>query len=156
MAAELESAAMEPEEPDALTNNLESAESVGTDSSAAGSGAKSDTPDFSSSEADVSGGEVPSSEDVVSSGDAVSSGNVSPAKDIVSSGDVVSPVYEIIEVDADADSLEFLQSVQEIQVLLLESSQRIELQNEAVISILLIFLIVGLLSYVYRFFRLFF
>lgn len=42
------------------------------------------------------------------------------------------------------------------QQALLASSQRLEQQNEACISILLIFLVVGLLRYIYNFFNMFF
>lgn len=49
-----------------------------------------------------------------------------------------------------------MQAESETIAMLLESNQRIEQQNEACISILLIFLIVGMLNYVYKFFKLFF
>lgn len=52
--------------------------------------------------------------------------------------------------------IELMQAESETIAMLLESNQRIEQQNEACISILLIFLIVGMLNYVYKFFKLFF
>lgn len=56
----------------------------------------------------------------------------------------------------DTDLLEVLQEVSESNQELLISNQRLELQMEAGISILLIFLIVGLLNYIYKFLRMFF
>ncbi len=144
---ELESAAPEPEEP------AESDETVDSDvSSESDAAAGSSVP-----ETEVSDGDAASSEEV-SSGDAVSSGDVVSAGDVVPGSNVPAgnPLSGYVVTESGADSPEFLQSVQETQALLLQSSQRIELQNEAVISILLIFLIVGLLSYIYRFFKLFF
>ncbi len=55
-----------------------------------------------------------------------------------------------------AEVIELLTSIQETQALQLASSQRIEVQFEAVISILLIIVVVGLLHYIYRFLKLFF
>lgn len=55
-----------------------------------------------------------------------------------------------------AQLLEALNEVAEGSRALLVSSQRLELQNETGISILLIFLIVGLLQYIYKFLKMFF
>lgn len=52
--------------------------------------------------------------------------------------------------------LVLLQEIQETQTEILVSQQRQELQFEACISILMIFLIVGLLNYIYKFFKMFF
>lgn len=52
--------------------------------------------------------------------------------------------------------LELLREVSASNQALLESNSRLELQMEAGISILLIFLIVGLLNYIYKFLRMFF
>lgn len=60
-----------------------------------------------------------------------------------------SPEYE-------AELLTLLQDIGETQAMVLESNQRLELQNEASIGILLIFLIVGTLNYIYKFFKMFF
>ena len=79
----------------------------------------------------------------------------------VSSGDAVTCVCEPYIVytgspEYEGDVLALLQEVQNTQALVLESNQRLELQNEASISILLIFLVVGTLNYIYKFFRMFF
>lgn len=94
----------------------------------------------------------------VSSGDAAVSGTI-PGTGV----DSPYTVYVTGTSETDAQTLELLQSMLDNQELLLEtqeqvllSSQRIELQNEASISILLIFLIVGLLNYIYKFFKMFF
>ena len=55
-----------------------------------------------------------------------------------------------------AQLLEALNEVAASNQALLVSSQRLELQNETGISILLIFLIVGLLQYIYKFLKMFF
>lgn len=95
-------------------------------------------------------------EPAVSSGDVIHSVSEAPFTEAlpsvvsVSSGDLLLVEYNNPEL------MELLQSVQETESLLLESSTRIELQNEAVISILLIMVVVGMLHYIYRFFRLFF
>lgn len=62
----------------------------------------------------------------------------------------------LAENSEDTDLLEVLQEVSESNQELLISNQRLELQMEAGISILLIFLIVGLLNYIYKFLRMFF
>ncbi len=56
----------------------------------------------------------------------------------------------------DTQLLEALNEVAESNWALLVSSRRLELQNETGISILLIFLIVGLLQYIYKFLKMFF
>lgn len=56
----------------------------------------------------------------------------------------------------DTQLLEALSEVAESNRALLVSSRRLELQNETGISILLIFLIVGLLQYIYKFLKMFF
>lgn len=56
----------------------------------------------------------------------------------------------------EAELLTLLQEVKETQAQVLVSTQRLELQFEACISILLIFLVVGLLNYIYKFFKMFF
>ena len=103
----------------------------------------------SSEESDVSGGDSGFSESTVSSGDPVSSGDTS-------SGNVVTPGSALYSDTDNPELTELFVSFQETQSLLLESSQRIESQLEAVISIFLIILVVGLLHYIYRFFKLFF
>ncbi len=58
-----------------------------------------------------------------------------------------------------SDNAELLEALREVSAsnqALLESNSRLELQMEAGISILLIFLIVGLLNYIYKFLRMFF
>ncbi len=152
---ELESAAPEPEEP---AESDETADSESSASDGSDASLESDAAAGSSvPETEVSVGDAASSEEV-SSGDAVSPGDAVSAGDAIPGGNVPAgnPLSGYVVTESGADSPEFLQSVQETQALLLESSQRIEVQNEAVISILLIFLIVGLLSYIYRFFKQFF
>lgn len=56
----------------------------------------------------------------------------------------------------DAELLVLLQEVKETQAQVLVSAQRQEAQFEACISILMIFMIVGLLNYIYKFFKMFF
>lgn len=56
----------------------------------------------------------------------------------------------------DTQLLEALSEVAESNRELLVSSQRLELQMETGISILLIFMVVGLLHYIYKFLRMFF
>lgn len=100
-------------------------------------------------EADVSGGDASASMPGTSTGNIIESltGTVLPeaGSDLTSS-----IVYDNTEV------IELLTSIQETQALQLASSQRIEVQLEAVISILLIIVVVGLLYYIYRFLKLFF
>lgn len=48
------------------------------------------------------------------------------------------------------------EQILECNELVLASNEKAELQNEASISIFLIFLIVGLLNYIYKFFKMFF
>ena len=136
-----------PEEP----TPEESAPGESSPSEPAG---ESETP--SSEPGDVSGGDGPGVE--VSSGDA-------PVVDIsvgdVSGGDYppgnTLPDQIVKEVILDnPDVLNLLCSIYETEQLKLESSLKIEAQNEAVISILLIILVVGMLHYIYRFFKLFF
>lgn len=55
-----------------------------------------------------------------------------------------------------AELLELLQEVSASNQALLESNSRLESQMEAGISCLLIFLVVGLLVYIYKFLRMFF
>lgn len=62
----------------------------------------------------------------------------------------------LAENSEDTDLLEVLQEVSESNQELLISNQRLELQMETGISILLIFMIVGLLHYIYKFLRMFF
>lgn len=73
------------------------------------------------------------------------------------------PYSAAVDEELNAQILVLLQNQQELQTQLLEtqehllvSNQRLELQNEACISILLIFVIVGLLNYIYKFFKMFF
>lgn len=151
---ELESAVPgsdDPAESD-VTSESESSASDGLDASLeSDSAVASSVPETEVSDGDAAFSEEVSSGDAVSAEDAVSAGDAVPGGSVPAGNPLSGVVTE-----SDADSLEFLQSVQETQTLLLESSQRIEVQNEAVISILLIFLIVGLCSYSYRFFKLFF
>lgn len=91
-----------------------------------------------------SGDSGTTSSDNVSSGDAAGTGTDSPY--VVYTG---SPEYE-------TEALALLQDVQATQALVLASNQRLELQFEACISVLLIFLVVGLLNYIYKFFKMFF
>lgn len=56
----------------------------------------------------------------------------------------------------DTQLLESLSEVAAINQELLVSNQRLELQMETGISILLIFMVVGLLHYIYKFLRMFF
>lgn len=56
----------------------------------------------------------------------------------------------------DTQLLESLSEVAAINQELLVSNQRLELQMETGISILLIFMVVGLLHYIYKFLRIFF
>lgn len=58
--------------------------------------------------------------------------------------------------ETNAQILELLQEIHATQTEILVSSQRIEKQNEASISILLIFLVVGMLKIIYKFFKWFF
>lgn len=58
------------------------------------------------------------------------------------------------EYEAELQAL--LQEVRDTQAEILVSEQRQELQFEACISILMIFLMVGLLNYIYKFFKMFF
>lgn len=76
------------------------------------------------------------SPDTVSGGDFIAGGPYTSGTDEAAAG-----YYEAIQYDLDA---------------LLDSQARIQEQNEACISILLIFLVVGLLNYVYKFFKIFF
>lgn len=58
-----------------------------------------------------------------------------------------------------SDNIQLLEALNEVAAsnqALLVSNQRLELQNETGISILLIFLIVGLLQYIYKFLKMFF
>jgi cobalamin biosynthesis Mg chelatase CobN len=90
-------------------------------------------------------------ESSVSDGDSSSSGET-PS----SSGQTVKETTVSYEFSDNPELAEILAAIHETQTLQLESSNRIESQNEAVISILLIILVVGLLHYIYRFFKLFF
>lgn len=56
----------------------------------------------------------------------------------------------------ETELLTLLEDVRETQTMVLESNQRLELQNEASISIFIIFMVVGLLNYIYKFFKMFF
>lgn len=56
----------------------------------------------------------------------------------------------------ETEILALLQEVEETQAEMLLSAQRQEAQFEACISILMIFMIVGLLNYIYKFFKMFF
>lgn len=56
----------------------------------------------------------------------------------------------------ETELLALLQEVRETQAEVLVSNQRLETQFEACISILLIFMLVGLLNYIYKFFKMFF
>lgn len=67
---------------------------------------------------------------------------------------------EYLRILADnSDNTQLLEALNEVEAsnqALLISNQRLELQNETGISILLIFLVVGLLHYIYKFLRMFF
>lgn len=114
-----------------------------------------------SSEPAVSSGDAGGSVRVpVSSGDAATPGISAPEKPTVSDGDVVRPVRDTAvntnSASVDHSGLEDLfADLQETETAQLESLIRIEAQNEAVISILLIILVVGLLHYIYRFLKMF-
>ena len=111
-----------------------------------------------SPESTVSAGDASeSSEALVSSGDVVSPCAGSPS---VSGGDAVRPVKDTVIQTYDAltdySGLEDLfVDLQETETAQLESLIRIEAQNEAVISSLLIILVAGLLHYIYRFLKMF-
>lgn len=115
----------------------------------------------------VSKGDVAGSSGTVSKGDAVESpetvskGDVAESPVTVSKGDVRGDSVSVVFTDgydpAVFDELSTqLSDVSANQVLMLESMERQELQNEACISIFLIFLIVGVLRYIYKFFGMFF
>lgn len=84
----------------------------------------------------------------VSEGD-VSEGDLSVVD--VTGGDSSSGDVSVGDVTPDP-SYVYIVETQQLQ---LQSSQRIESQNEALISILLIIVVVGLLHYIYKFFRIF-
>lgn len=71
-------------------------------------------------------------------------------------GGLMERLQILAENSDNAQLLEALNEVAESNQALLVSSQRLELQNETGISILLIFLIVGLLQYIYKFLKMFF
>lgn len=71
-------------------------------------------------------------------------------------GDQLEYLRILVESSEDTALLDALQEVSASNQELLVSSQRLELQMEAGISILLIFLVVGLLIYIYKFLRMFF
>ena len=97
----------------------------------------------------------------VSSGDAISSDSDSELSDDTPaeserSGSGSTYVVYTGSSEYEAELLALLQDVKEIQAEILVSEQRQELQFEACISILMIFMIVGLLNYIYKFFKMFF
>ncbi|MCM1411409.1 MAG: hypothetical protein NC305_12785 [Lachnospiraceae bacterium] len=70
-----------------------------------------------------------------------------------------SDAMEYLRLLADRDDTQLLEAIAEVTAAnqeLLVSSQRLELQMETGISILLIFMVVGLLHYIYKFLRMFF
>ena len=78
----------------------------------------------------------------------------------IQSRDDDSGLMECLQILAEnSDNTQLLEALNEVAAsnqALLVSSQRLELQIEAGISILLIFLIVGLLQYIYKFLKMFF
>lgn len=78
----------------------------------------------------------------------------------IQSQDDGSGLMERLQILAEnSDNTQLLEAINEVAAsnqALLVSSQRLELQIEAGISILLIFLIVGLLQYIYKFLKMFF
>ncbi|MDE6016780.1 MAG: hypothetical protein K2H41_14020 [Acetatifactor sp.] len=114
-----------------------------------------------SSESAVSAGDVKPSEAPVSGGDPALPETAAPSEVTVSGGDALPPAKDTVtkpyDASADYSGLEDLfAELQETGTAQLESLTRIEAQNEAVISILLIILVVGLLHYIYRFLKMFF
>lgn len=70
-----------------------------------------------------------------------------------------SDAMEYLRLLADRDDTQLLEAIAEVTAAnqeLLVSNQRLELQMETGISILLIFMVVGLLHYIYKFLRMFF
>lgn len=123
--------------------------------------------DAAGSPVTVSKGDASESSGMVSKGDAaessgtVSKGDAAEGSGMVSKGDVRGDPVSVVFADgcdpAVFDELSTqLSDVSANQVLMLESMERQELQNEACISILLIFLLVGVLRYIYKFFGMFF
>lgn len=114
----------------------------------------------SSEDPAVSAGDVRPSEASVSGGDPAVPGTAAPSEVTVSGGDALPSAKDTItkpyDASADYSGLEDLfAELQETGTAQLESLTRIEAQNEAVISILLIILVVGLLHYIYRFLKIF-
>lgn len=108
-----------------------------TETSQADSSGAEETPSYNLPYAGYSDSSI-----IVLSPDTVSSGDFPAGGPYTSgTGEAAAGYYEIILQDMDV---------------LLESQARIQEQNEACISILLIFLVVGLLNYVYKFFKMFF
>ncbi|MDE7254278.1 MAG: hypothetical protein K2O32_15235 [Acetatifactor sp.] len=123
--------------------------------------------DAAGSPVTVSKGDASESSGTVSKGDAaegfetVSKGDAAGNSGTVSQGDVrINPASVVFTDGYDPVVFEELSwqlsDVSANQVLMLESMKRQELQNEACISILLIFLVVGVLRYIYKFFGMFF
>lgn len=98
---------------------------------------------------DTSTGDVTQGDADTSTGD-VSQGDT-PAEDVTPGNP--GSVYVTTDLsEYDGSLLELIAETEQQQ---LQSLQRIELQHEALISILLIIIVVGLLQYIYKFFRLF-
>lgn len=85
------------------------------------------------------------SNDVLTSGSTVSSGNAG-AGNPYTSGTAAEPI----------DYTDYFETLVKDSETLVVSCERIQAQNEACISLLAIIIIVGMLNYVYKFFKLFF
>lgn len=160
-----------PEQPDIISGVMAPAAGTGSGTvskgDAVGSPVTVSKGDASESFGMVSKGDAAEGSETVSKGDAaessetVSKGDAAKGSGTVSKGDVRGDPVSVVFADgcdpAVFDELSTqLSDVSANQVLMLESMERQELQNEACISILLIFLLVGVLRYIYRFFGMFF
>ncbi len=161
-SAELDTAA-EPEASEETAEASETAETVESsepeESRESTSMPETATGGDPSSEAAVSAGDVKPSDAPVSGGDPALPETAAPSE-AVSGGDVLPPAKDTVtkpyDASVDYSGLEDLfAELQETEIAQLESLTRIEAQNEAVISILLIILVVGLLHYIYRFLKMF-
>lgn len=136
------------------------------ESASSGSELEEDTEEPSSfdsedTEEDVSSGDSGTQENI-SSGDAFEgdvSDNSSPGsvdKPSVSSGDIPRQVVLEQLSESNPELAILIQDLYTVEYQKMELLSDIEEQNSAVISILLIFMVVGLLHYLYRFFKIFF
>lgn len=161
LEASVKSEASEESEASSETaETVESSESEESRESASMQETASDDSDSSSGSA-VSAGDAGSSKAPVSGGDPALPGTSVPPKVTVSGGDALSPVKDTGTKTYDASTgysglEDLLIDLQETETAQLVSLTRIEAQNEAVISILLIIVVVGLLHYIYRFLKMFF